>query len=90
VPTTAGLNADFGTSEHLNPAAKIYFLYADTDIDLMMLGAGAKSARYGFDFSRNLGTNLEVHGEWSRAASATRPVVDSAGNVVPVEAPATS
>lgn len=90
VPTTAGLNADFGTSEHLNPAAKIYFLYADTDIDLMMLGAGAKSARYGFDFSRNLGTNLEIHGEWARAASATRPVVDAAGNVVPIEASATS
>jgi len=91
VPTTAGLNTDFGTSEHLNPAGKIYFLYADTDIDLMMLGAGAKSARYGFDFSRNLGTNLELHGEWARAASATRPVVDTAGNVVPIEeAPATS
>jgi hypothetical protein len=90
VPTTAGLNTDFGTSEHLNPAAKIYFLYADTDIDLMMLGAGAKSARYGFDFSRNLGTNLEIHGEWAHAASATRPVVDAAGNVVPIEALATS
>jgi hypothetical protein len=90
VPTTAGLNADFGTSEHLNPAAKIYFFYANTDIDLMMLGAGAKSARYGVDFSRNLGTNLEVHGEWARAASVTRPVVDAAGNVVPIEASATS
>jgi hypothetical protein len=90
VPTTAGLNADFGTSDHFNPAAKIYFLYADTDIDLMMLGAGAKSARYGVDFSRNLGTNLEIHGEWARAAGATRPVVDAAGNVVPIETPATS
>jgi hypothetical protein len=90
VPTTAGLNTDFGASDHFNPAAKIYFLYADTDIDLMMLGAGAKSARYGFDFSRNLGTKLEVHGEWARAASVTRPVVDSAGNVVPIEEPATS
>jgi hypothetical protein len=56
----------------------------------MMLGAGAKSARYGFDFSRNLGTNLELHGEWAHAASATRPVVDATGNVVPIEAPATS
>jgi len=90
VPTTSGLNSDFGTADHLNPAAKIYLLYADTDIDLMMLGAGAKSARYGFDFSRNLGTNLEIHGEWAHAASATRPVVDQAGNVAPVEAPATS
>ena len=90
VPTTAGLNTDFGAADHLNPAAKIYFLYADTDIDLMMLGAGAKSARYGFDFSRNLGTKLEVHGEWARAAAATLPVVDAAGNIAPVESSATS
>jgi len=90
VPTTGNLNADFGTPDHLNPAAKVYFLYADTDIDFMMLGAGAKSSRYGFDFSRNLGTNLEIHGEWARAESATRPVVDSAGNINPLEASATS
>lgn len=90
VPTTAGLNNDFGNADHLNPAAKLYFLYADTDIDLMMLGAGAKSARYGFDFSRNLGTKLEIHGEWARAASSTRPVVDSAGNITPLESSATS
>ena len=90
VPTTAGLNTDFGTPDHLNPAAKVYFLYADTDIDLMMLGAGAKSSRYGFDFSRNLGTNLEIQGEWAHATSVTRPVVDPTGNVVPVEGSATS
>jgi len=90
VPTTAGINTDFGTADHLNPAAKVYFLYADTDIDLMMLGAGAKSARYGVDFSRNLGTNLELHGEWAHITDAARPVVDSAGNITPVEASATS
>lgn len=90
VPTTAGVNTDFGTPDHLNPAAKVYFLYADTDIDFMMLGAGAKSARYGFDFSRNLGTNLEIHGEWAHAESTTRPVVDSAGSINPLEASATS
>jgi len=90
VPTTADLNADFGTSDHLNPAAKLYLLYADTDIDFMWLGAGAKSARYGLDFSRNLETKFEVHGEWARAAAVTLPVVDAAGNVTPVESSATS
>ncbi|HYA47778.1 MAG TPA: hypothetical protein VEF92_09530 [Burkholderiales bacterium] len=90
LPTTAGQNPDFGTADHLNPAAKLYLLYADTDIDLMMLGAGAKSARYGLDFSRNLGTNLEVHGEWAHVESATRPVVDAAGNITPLTSSATS
>jgi len=90
VPTTAGLNTGFGTADHVNPAAKVYFLYADTDIDFMMLGAGAKSSRYGFDFSRNLGTNLEIHGEWAHAASVTRPVVDPTGSVAPIDTPVTS
>jgi hypothetical protein len=81
VPTTGDLNSDFGMPDYLNPAAKIYFLYANTDIDLMMLAGGARSARYGFDFSRNLGTNLEVHGEWAHIASSKHPVVDDTGNV---------
>jgi hypothetical protein len=90
VPTTAGLNTDFGSADHVNPAAKLYLLYADTDIDLMALGAGAKSARYGFDFSRNLGTNLEIHGEWAHVESATHPVVDAAGTITPLTSSPTS
>lgn len=90
VPTSGDLNSDFGTADHLNPAAKLYILYADTDIDLMMLGGGARSARYGFDFSRNIGTNLEVHGEWAHITNATRPVVDAAGNITPLESRPTS
>jgi hypothetical protein len=90
VPTTAGLNGDFGTAGHLNPAAKAYFLYADTDIDLMWLGAGAKSARYGLDFSRNLGSQLEIHGEWAHVESAARPVVDAAGNITSLASSPTS
>jgi hypothetical protein len=90
IPTTGGINADFGTRNHVNPAAKLYVLYADTDVDLLWLGAGAKSARYGFDFSRNVGTNFEVHGEWAHIDSATHPVVDTAGNVTPVTSGAAS
>ncbi len=90
VPTTDDLNADFGSPGHLNPAAKVYFLYANTDIDLTWLGAGAKSARYGFDFSRNLGTNFEIHGEWAHIAATTHPVVDSTGKISPLSASVTS
>jgi hypothetical protein len=59
VPTRSDLN-------HWNPAAKLSLLYRDTDIDFLWLGQGSRSARYGLDFSRNFGTNLEVHGEWAR------------------------
>lgn len=82
VPVSSGLNPDFGASGHANPAAKLYMLWADTDIDLVVLGKGSRPARYGFDFSRNLGTNLEIHGEWARVLDLVRPVTDSRGAAV--------
>jgi hypothetical protein len=89
-PVSNAMNEDFGETGHLNPAAKLYLLYADTDIDFMMLGEGSRSARYGFDFSRNFGTNIEIHGEWAHITDAARPVADAAGNIAPVESAATS
>lgn len=72
LPVTSGMNGDFGASGHSNPGAKLYLLYADTDIDLMWAGKGSRPQRIGFDFSRNFGSQLEVHGEWARALDATR------------------
>jgi hypothetical protein len=68
VPTHSDLNGDFGAEDHWNPAAKVSLLYRDTDIDFLWLGQGSRSARYGFDVSRNFGTNLEVHAEWARVS----------------------
>lgn len=83
VPTSAGMNADFGSGGHLNPAARLSLLYRDTDIDFLILGQGARAVRYGFDFARNLSTNLEIHGEWARIHDATRPVLGAAGAAAP-------
>lgn len=79
VPTNDSMNADFGQSAHLNPALKLYLLAMDTDIDLMWRGKGAKPASYGFDFSRNINTALEVHGEWARTLAAPRNTVTAGG-----------
>lgn len=79
LPTGARVNEDFGTGDHANPAARLSLLYRNTDLDFTVLGEGARSARYGFDFARNLTTNLEVHGEWAHISEAERPVVDAAG-----------
>jgi hypothetical protein len=68
VPTHSDLNGDFGAEQHWNPAGKFSLLYLDTDIDFLWLGEGSRSARYGFDFSRNFGTQFEVHGEWARVS----------------------
>jgi hypothetical protein len=69
VPTHSALNGDFGAEDHWNPAAKISLLYRDTDIDFLWLGQGSRSARFGFDVSRNFGTQLEVHAEWARVSA---------------------
>ena len=83
VPTESGMNADFGAPGHLNPAAKLSLLYRDTDIDFLWLGEGSRNTRYGFDVSRNFGTNLELHGEWARIRDFEQPVLSAAGSLVP-------
>lgn len=72
VPTVEGLNSDFGEPEHLNLAGKLYMLYRNTDFDLMFLTDGARTPRVGFDFSRNLAPNFEVHGELAYISSFER------------------
>ena len=81
LPVGQDVNSDFGLTGHLNPAAKLYLLYRDTDIDIAWQGKGSRPARFGFDFSRNLATNFEIHGEWARTRKFTRTVTDSAGRV---------
>lgn len=63
LPVQKNVNSDFGATGHLNPAAKLYLLYRDTDIDLAWQGKGSRPGRFGMDFSRNLATNFEIHGE---------------------------
>ncbi len=67
VPTYDELNPDFGDTEDLNPAAKLYILAWDTDIDLLWLGKGSRPQSIGTDFSRNLSSELEIHGEWAKS-----------------------
>ena len=81
LPVNSNVNNDYGSLGYTNVAAKLYFLYRDTDIDLMYLAKGSRPARFGMDFSRNLATNFEIHGEWARIWNATKPVVDSTGQV---------
>jgi hypothetical protein len=90
LPVGRDVNGDFGASGHLNPAAKLYLLYRDTDIDFAWQGKGSRPARYGMDFSRNILSNFEIHGEWARVQQFTRPVTDSSGQVTNETVNATS
>jgi hypothetical protein len=71
-------------------AAKLYLLWHDTDIDFVYLAGGSRTRRFGFDFSRNLSSNLEVHGEWAHIKDSERRVVTAAGTPAIVRSDAVS
>lgn len=81
IPVYGDMNKDFGETSHLNIAAKFYFLFLDTDIDFMFLAGGSRSSRYGFDFSRNITTNLEIHGELAWIRDFRKTFIDQGGNL---------
>ena len=81
LPVTEDINSDYGTVDKYNAALKIYFLYKNTDIDLLALSDGSRSARYGLDFSRNISTNFEVHGEWAYISYVKKNIMSSSGEI---------
>jgi hypothetical protein len=85
VPVYDSVNEDFGGRYYLNVAGKAYFLLYDTDIDLTFLSGGSKTPRVGLDFSRNLTTNLEVHGEWAWLENVKKTVVEANGKTTLTE-----
>jgi len=80
IPVSEQVNEDFGETNHLNTAGKVYILLYDTDIDFLFLAGASRSSRYGMDISRNITTNLEIHGEVSRINDFTRSYIGSSGS----------
>ena len=80
-PVYEHINDDFGEINHLNFAGRIYFLFYDTDIDFLFLTGKSRTNRFGMDFSRNITTNFEVHGEFAFINNQIKKVSDSQGNI---------
>ena len=81
IPVLWDSNERFGRRDTVSVAGKAYFLYDDTDIDLMFLAGEGKKPRYGVDFSRNITSNFEVHGEYAVLNGYGRPVVGGDGKI---------
>ena len=90
MPVYDHINDDFGKINRLNFAGKMYFLLYDTDIDLIFLTSGSKTNRYGMDFSRNITSNFEIHGELASIDDYQKRFIDSDGTVFSNEYEATS
>jgi hypothetical protein len=80
LPVYDHINDSFGQNNYPNFAGKLYLLFYDTDIDLIVFTGGSKTTRYGLDFSRNITTNLEVHGEFAYIRDYQKNFIDSNGN----------
>jgi hypothetical protein len=85
LPVWKDINEDFGEVNHVNFAAKLYTLYLDTDIDFVIFGGGSRSTRYGLDFSRNLATNFEIHGEFAHITSHKKNYLSESGTLTQEE-----
>jgi len=80
IPVYNHVNDTFGDINKLNIAGKIYLLLYDTDIDFIFLTGGSKTTRYGMDFSRNITTNFEIHGEFAYIYNYKKIFVNSDGS----------
>lgn len=81
IPVSRSINNTFSPRDGLNFAGKVYLLFLDTDIDLVLLAGKSQSARFGLDISRNLRSNWEVHGEFSFLKDLERNRVGADGRI---------
>lgn len=79
LPIFNSLNEQLGKPNTLNYGGKLYFLLFDTDLDFMFLAGPGVSSRYGIDFSRNITSNFEIHGEWAYLNRYSKRVLDEQG-----------
>ena len=62
-PVLEHVNEELGERHALNFAGKLYFLWHDTDINLLFLIGGSQTIRYGLDLAREVASDLEIYCE---------------------------
>ena len=90
LPVWEGGNEDFGAADNVNLGAKLYLLLLDTDIDFLLYTGNSRSARFGFDFSKNLAPNFEIHGELAHTPAQQQMVLAESGPLTAREVSDTS
>ena len=81
VPVYENINEDFGKLNDSIFSLKTYLLFYDTDIDFILFAGGRSDNRYGVDFSRNIKSNFEIHGELALIEDSSVQYIDSNGQV---------
>jgi hypothetical protein len=81
LPVWDDINQDFGARDNVNLAARLYLLYRNTDIEWIIFSGNSRSTRFGGDFSRNIWSNLAIHGEFAHIPHLDRPTADQQGRL---------
>ena len=65
IPASETISSRYAQLGDADLAVKTYYLLWDTDLDLMAYLSRVNAGRIGFDFSKNIQENFEIHGEVS-------------------------
>lgn len=90
LPVWQDVNEDFGAEDNFNLAAKLYLLYRNTDIDFIVYTGNSRTTRFGGDFSRNITSNFEIHGEVAHIPEVEQISLNASGQRVRQAESATS
>jgi len=82
LPVSRHINDEWGTERDTVWGGKIYLFAFDTDLDVMLLSGEEIEDRFGIDFSKNISTNFEIHGEAAVVLDYVKNVTDRQGNLV--------
>lgn len=77
IPSTETINNKISEIENTDIAGKLYFLFWDTDLNFMWYSSKTNPEKAGFDFSRNVLPNLEIHGEFNRFRNQPRFIISN-------------
>lgn len=81
LPVYNHVNDDFGKLDKINAALRVYLLLYDTDIDFLFFTGKSRTSRLGMDFSRNITTNFEIHGEFAFVNNQKKRYLDGTGRI---------
>ncbi|MEA1920667.1 MAG: hypothetical protein U9N52_12570 [Campylobacterota bacterium] len=75
LPSTEAINSDYyklitHKEDAHNAAFRLYLLFYDTDIDIIYNYSDIASDKIGIDFSKNIQSNFELHGEYANTLDA--------------------
>jgi len=88
LPVYDSINKDYLPDKSVAWLTQLYMLILNTDIDIYFLTDSRNNLKTGLDFSRNLTSNLEIHGEWAYIKDHNTTVFSDETNMINYSHPA--